>query len=129
MIFMFVALILIALAAVVSRRLNTSIQPPSLSRIAAVVVAFAIAAVIAAFQAFAFETDSCVDAGGVMHSSGYCELGARSDPYVAQLARPAFTYPGLILLWLAFLINVFVPSWLAYHLVVRALRGMQRRAA
>ena len=57
-----------------------------------------------------------------MRDSGECELRPLSEPYVAQLARPALTYPGVLVLWMALLINAFVPAWVAYQLIVRSLR-------
>src|SRR5262245_58627714 len=117
---------MIALAAFTMRYFAPPAKPAWPIRALAITAAFAVATVIAAFQAFLFEANSCVDAGGVMHGSGHCELVSRADPYVAQLARPAFTYPGLYILWLALLVNAFVPAWAVYHLVVRALRRRKR---
>ena len=117
---------MLPVAAIAARYFSTPVQPRWPFRLLALTAAFVVATVIAALQAVVFEADSCIDAGGVLHSSGHCELSERSDPYVAQLARPASTFPGAFVIWLALLINAFVPAWLIYQLVVRSVRGARR---
>lgn len=116
-----VAILMLPCAAIAARYFCEPARPAWPLRLLGLTVAFAVATLLAALQGFELEVDSCIDAGGVLRNSGHCELDPRSDPYVAQLARPAFTYPGVLVLSLALLINAFVPAWVAYQLLVRSL--------
>ena len=121
-----VALVLVACAAAAWRRFQAA--PSSLAHFAGLAAGCATATIIAGLQAFVFETEACVDAGGVIQSSGYCER-SETELYVAQLARPVFSHPGLFVLWGAFLANVFVPAWFVYHLVLALARRLSPTSA
>jgi hypothetical protein len=80
--------------------MSSQTSPVSSLRIIPVAAGFLAAVLFAEWLAAFLEVDSCLDAGGVIRESGFCDVD--TGAYVPVLARP-----GLQVLWGTFLAVTF----------------------